>query len=172
LERIMRRFDWVWSSTDTQVTTALQLYRDASLLTKMLGRYKFPSGTSHISGYVTPWMRVALIFVSEGALSIGDGRLSFQPERHRMFGWRMVNVRSDLAFDLPVGEIDMIEAADFSSPVAHLFDIPFTRVRTRLSPPLDNFLLCVGGRINMRSIRAQSIRLRSELLQLTEKTAG
>jgi hypothetical protein len=54
------------------------------------------------------------------------------------------------------------------SPVAHFFDIPFTRIRTAHAPPLDNFLLCVGGRLSMR-IREQSIELRHELMRLVDR---
>jgi hypothetical protein len=39
------------------------------------------------------------------------------------------------------------------------------------APPLDNFLLCVGGRFAMPHIRRRSLELRKELLNLVVKPA-
>jgi hypothetical protein len=166
----MRRFDWVWLSTDAQVNATLATYQDASVVRKLLGNYDFLPEATHIRGLLTPWMRIPVVFVSEGSLSVGN-RIVFTPQHHALFGWRMRNVRDELAFDLPASAISSIEPAAFASPVARLFDIPFTRVRTNSAPPLDNFLLCAGGRIALPRIRAQSLELREELIRSTGRPA-
>jgi hypothetical protein len=61
-----------------------------------------------------------------------------------------------------------VERVHFRSPVAGLFDIPFTRVRTTHVGPTRDLLLCVGGRINMPRIRARSL----ELCRTLEAMAG
>jgi hypothetical protein len=66
-------------------------------------------------------------------------------------------------------ELAAVEPADVGSPVAHFFDIPFTRIRTAHAPPLDNFHLCVGGRLSMPRIRKQSLELRHELVSLVDR---
>jgi hypothetical protein len=146
---IMRRFEWVWLSTDAQLSTVVENYRRASLGTKLLGTYKFRNDAAHARGLLMPWIRVPLLFLSEGALAVTEHSIVFAGQRHRMFGWRMVGVRSDLQFEHSVSEITSVEVVDFSSPVAKLFNIPFTRVRTDRAAPFDDFLLCVGGRISI-----------------------
>jgi len=148
------QFDWVWLSTDAQVSTLVESYRRASLGNKLLGRYDFQNDCAYIRGFFTPWARIPLIFVAEGALTIAERRISFAGRRRRVFGWRMVGVRSDLSFEYSASEIAAVEVADIPSPVARFFNIPFTRVRTVRAAPFDNFLLCVGGRVSMPTIRA------------------
>lgn len=165
----MVHFDWVWLSTDTQITALTDAYTRASLATKLLGRYDLPDGVAHIRSYLPPWMRMALVFVAEGRLDIGDGTVTFTPRQHRMLGYRMVGVRTDLGFEYSASDLTAIEPAVFRSPVARLFDFPFTRIRTGDAPPLDNFLLCGGGRIALPRIRRQGLELRRELLKFVGK---
>jgi hypothetical protein len=162
----MRTFDWVWLTTDAQTSALIESYRNASLATKLLGTFDFPKGTAHIRGWLTPWMRIPLVFLAQGELTVGDRRIEFKPRHHSLFGWRMKDVRDDLAFDYTATELVAVESADFSSPVMRFFDLPFTRIRTRHAPPLDNFLVCAGGRLMVPRIRAQSLELRQELLAL------
>jgi hypothetical protein len=167
----VQHFDWVWLSTDTQVTTLLESYRRASLATKLLGRFDFPDDVAHIRGLLMPWARIPLIFVAEGALTVDGHSAAFVGRRRRVFGWRTVGIRSDLSFAYSVSEIISVEAADMASPVARFFDIPFTRMRTAHPAPLDNFLLCVGGRLSMPTIRAQSIELRHRLQEMARRSS-
>jgi len=63
------QFDWVWLSTDAQVSALVDSYRSASLGTKLLGRYNFRNDAAHIRGFLIPCARIPLIFVAEGALT-------------------------------------------------------------------------------------------------------
>jgi hypothetical protein len=167
----MERFDWVWLSTDVQVATLLESYRRASLGARLLGRFNFPDDAAHIRGLIMPWARIPLIFVAEGALTV-DGRVAFVGRRRQVFGWQTVGVRSDLSFEYSASEIVSVDAADMASPVAKFFDVPFTRMRTAHAAPLDNFLLCVGGRLSMPTIRAQSLALRHRLQEMASRSPG
>jgi hypothetical protein len=163
-------FDWVWLSTDAQVTTLLASYRGASLGAKLLGRFNFPDDAAHIRGLFMPWARIPLIFVAEGALTVDSHSVAFAGRRRQVFGWRTVGVRSDLSFEYSASEILSVEAADMASPVARFFDLPLTRMRTAQAAPLDNFLLCVGGRLSMPTIRRQSIELRHRLQEMASRS--
>jgi hypothetical protein len=166
----MMNFDWVWLSTDAQITALIETYGNASLKTKLLGNFKVPANAAHFRSYALPWVCVPAVFVAEGNLTIRNDTLRFTPHPHFIFGWRALNVRADLAFESTAAEIIRIEPADFQSPMINFFNLPFTRVRTNLlAAPLDNFLLCAGGRINMPRIRTQSLALRHALLALAEK---
>lgn len=165
----MSRFDYVWLSTDAQISSLTEAYRGASLATKMLGRYDLDNNVTHIRGILTPWIRIATVFIAEGALSIDGTSVSFVPKARLRFGWVTRDFRSDLSFRFASSEIVSAESAHFPSPFAAYFDIPFTRVRTNQPAPLDNFLLCAGGRISMPGIRARSVELREELQQLLGK---
>ena len=167
----MTHFDWVWLSTDAQVTTVIEAYRRASWVTRLIGRYDLPNDSPHARGVFAPWARIPLIFVAQGSLAVDERAVTFNPRVHRVFGWRMHGVRSELSFHYPTVELVGVEPADKQSPVAHFFDIPFTRIRTVHAPPLDNFLLCIGGRFAMPRIRRRSLELRKELLNLVVKPA-
>lgn len=166
------QFDWVWLSTDAQVSALVDSYRSASLGTKLLGRYNFRNDAAHIRGFLIPCARIPLIFVAEGALTLTEHRVAFAGRRRRVFGWRVVGVRSDLSFEFAANEIIAAEVADVPSPVARFFNIPFTRIRTVREAPFDNFLLCVGGRVSMPRIRAQSLELRHALQAMATKSTG
>lgn len=160
----MGKFAPVWVSTDEQIERLQSAFRGASLTTKLCGTYRLPEGAAHLRGLFTPWMRVPLVFVAAGRAEVGAGRLAFVSSRFRAPGWRVRGVIVDLAFSLAREDIHAVEAADQHSPFARLFDLPFTRLRTRLPAPLDNFLVCVGGRFSMPSVRKHSLELRTELL--------
>lgn len=51
----------------------------------------------------------------------------------------------------------------FPSPVARLFDLPLTRVRTTKPDLAGDFLICVGGRVRIPRIRARRLVRRTEL---------
>jgi hypothetical protein len=44
------------------------------------------------------------------------------------------------------------------------FDFPFARIRTTRPGPIDNFLVCVGGRLSMPHIRKSTQELQRRLL--------
>jgi hypothetical protein len=162
-------FELAWLSTDAQIATVTDAYRHASLPAKLLGTFDIPNDAAHARGVFTPWMRIPLIFVAQGGLTVDERAVVFTPRIQRLFGWRMHGVRSHLSFEYPGSELDAVEPADIQSPVAHFFNIPFTRIRTRHAPPLDNFLLCVGGRFAMPRIRKRSLELRQELLNFIDR---
>lgn len=167
----MTRFHPVWFSTDAQVAALTAAYRDASWSTKLLGTFDLPEGVAHLRGRLMPWMRMPLVCVAEGTLEVSDRAVAFSLTEMRLFGWALHGLRTDVAFQLPVSAIAAVEPADVSSPVVRFFNIPFTRLRTTRPPPLDNFLLCVGGRIAMPRIRERSIELRRTLGSLIRPSA-
>jgi hypothetical protein len=167
----MSRFDYVWLSTDAQISSLTEAYRRASLAIKLLGTYDLGNDVTHIRGILTPWMRIATVFVAEGALVIDGASVSFAPKARLRFGWLTRRLRSDLSFRFSAPELAGVEAANIPSPFARFFDIPFTRIRTVHPAPLDNFLLCVGGRISMPRIREQSLQLREMLQKMVVRSA-
>jgi hypothetical protein len=80
-----------------------------------------------------------------------------------VFGWAVREVDSTLTFELTPSDIRSVEPFSFPSPVARLFDLPFTRVRTTKLGLAHDFLVCVGGRVLMPRIRARSLELRAAL---------
>jgi hypothetical protein len=165
----VRHFDLVWLSTDAQIAALTEAYRRATLATKLLARFDLPQDAAQMRSFLMPWTRLPLVFVAQGRLTVDERTVAFTPRIHRIFGWRLFGVRSDLWFQYSASELAAVEPADLGSPVAHFFDIPFTRIRTAHAPPLDNFLLCVGGRFSMPRIRKQSLELRRGLLSLVER---
>jgi hypothetical protein len=157
------RFNPVWFTTDEQLATLADVFRGASLATKLLGTFRLPPGTAHLHGLLAPWMNIPLVFTATGELDIGRDALSFWALRHRAPGWHVRGVRDDLRFDLSRTEILGIEPADWRSPMAAAFDIPFTRVRTSREGVLRDFRLCVGGRLSMARVREGSGKLRRAL---------
>jgi hypothetical protein len=77
----------------------------------------------------------------------------------------------DFSFRIQSDEIISIEPADLQSPVVSFFDLPFTRIRAKCPAPLDSFLICVGGRIAMPSIKARSRELREQLMRWSTASA-
>jgi hypothetical protein len=159
----MTQFDPVWISTDAQIMALTRAYANGSLVTKLLGTYVLEPEVSHIRGILTPWMRMPLVFVAQGRLTVDTNQCEFIPQRRRMFGWRLRGGNPGLTFRFKASEIAAVSPADFQSPVAGLFDIPFTRLRTMHAGVTQDFLLCVGGRINMPGIRLRSLELRQAL---------
>lgn len=162
----------VWFSTDYQMKAAISTYQAASLVTKLCGWYSVPGDAAFLRGVLMPWMRMPLVFTVQGELNITGSEISFKPIPYRMFGWIVNSPHKNLSFVLSLNDILSVELADFKSPVMQFFDIPFTRIRTNKEAPLDNFLLCVGGRIALLRIRARSEELRLSLLNWHEATSG
>jgi hypothetical protein len=162
----VRHFNLVWLSTDAQIAALTDGYRRATLANKLLGRFDLPPDAAHVRSFFIPWVRLPVVFVAQGRLTVDRQTVAFTPREPRLFGGQLFGVRSDLWFQYSGSELTAVEPADLGSPVAHFFDIPFTRIRTAHAPPLDNFLLCVGSRFSMRRIRRQSLEMRHELLSL------
>jgi hypothetical protein len=116
-------------------------------------------------------MRVPLVLVAQGRLVVDGERLAFTSTPFRAPGWRAHGVLRDLRWELCRTEVTVVEPADVSSPVARLFDIPFTRVRSTRSGLLSEFLMCVGGRFSMPKVRTRSLELR-KALQLFAHTSA
>jgi hypothetical protein len=79
----MTYFDWVWLSTDAQVTTLIEVYRCATLVTRLIGRYDLPYGSPHARGVFTPCARTPLIFVAQGSLAVGERAVTFSSRAQR-----------------------------------------------------------------------------------------
>jgi hypothetical protein len=157
-------FSPVWFSTDRQLAALAQSWESATMTSKLLGRFETPADCASLHGIIMPWVRVPSGLQAEGVMGLNQMSLSFRQEPYRVFGWRLHSPLKDLSFDLFPNDVSAIEAADFRSPVMRTFDVPFTRVRTSKPSPIDNFLLCVGGRISMPRIRSRSRDLREKLL--------
>jgi hypothetical protein len=157
-------FSPVWFSTDRQLAALAQSWESATMISKLLGRFETPADCASLHGAIMPWTRVPLGLQAQGVLSLNKMSFSFRQTPYRVFGWRVHSPVKDLAFDLFPNDVSAIEPADFHSPVMRTFDVPFTRVRTSKPSPIDNFLLCIGGRISMPRIRSRSQDLREKLL--------
>lgn len=155
----MTEFSPVWLSTEEQLRRLADAYTQASLPQKLSGRYPLPSATAHLRGLLMPWMQIPIVYVSHGRLTIAN-TLRFRATPPRVFGWRVRDVDSTLTFELTPSDIRTVEPFTFPSPVARLFDLPFTRVRTTKPGLAHEFLICAGGRVLIPRIRAQSLELR------------
>lgn len=159
----MTTFSPVWISTDDQLDRLRESFASASLRAKLLGTYRLREGTAHVRAVSMPWARGPLVFVSAGQATLVGSRFSFVAKRFRAFGWFVRNVRNDLTFEVDLGSAT-VEAADFHSPFARMFDIPFTRVRTSQPGLASDFLVCAGGKFSLPRIRSGSMALRSALM--------
>ena len=164
----------VWFTNDKQIEALFCSYESASLLSKIAGRFAFSSDVAHLRGLLAPWMRVPLVLLAQGSLVIGPTELTFHTEPYKAFGWIVRSSYKDLSFAVQRSEVLSVLPADTKSPVMRVFDLPFTRIRTSRQAPLDNFLVCVGGRIAISRIRAKSRALRESLLawQAEERDDG
>jgi hypothetical protein len=170
-ELIIALYSPVWFSTDHQIEALISAYQSASFVTKLIGNYKLPKDVASIRGILSPWMRVPLVLTAKGELSITESTISFKHIPHRVFGWIVRSPHKNLTFVLSIKDVTAIEPVDFGSPVARVFDLPFTRIHTAKAAPLDNFLLCIGGYINMPGIRAHSQELRQKLISWSGNTS-
>ena len=159
----MTEFSPVWLSTEEQLRRLAEAYTQASVVQKSLGRFPLPSGTAHLQGWLMPWARVAIVYVAQGRLTIANTVLRFRAAPPRMFGWHVREVDSTLTFELTPQDIRTVEPFPLESPVARLFDLPLTRVRTTKPGLAQDFLVCVGGRVLIPRIRARSLELRAAL---------
>lgn len=110
-----------------------------------------------------------LVLSAQGEINITQDSISFTPKPFKAFGWSVRGEHKNLSFSIKVEDVVSVEPEDFSSPVIRLFDLPFTRVRTTLPTPLDNFLVCVGGRLAMPLIKARSKEMRNEIISWHSK---
>ena len=159
----MTEFSPVWISTEQQLRRLADAYTQATVVQKLLGRYRLPPGTAHLQGLFMPWARVPIVYVAQGPLSMDNVALRFRATSALLFGWRVREVDSTLTLELTPTDIQSVEPFTFDSPVARLFDLPFTRVRTSKTGIARDFLLCVGGRVLLPRIRARSLELRAKL---------
>ncbi len=159
----MTEFSPVWLSTEEQLHRLADSYAHASVGQKLLGRFRFPAGTAHLRGVIMPWARAAIVYLAQGRLTIDNSALCFQAAAPRVFGWLVRDVDTTLRFEFTPRDIQTVEPFAFASPVARLFDLPLTRVRTAKPGLAHDFLVCVGGRVLIPRIRARSLELRAAL---------
>jgi hypothetical protein len=153
----------VWLSTEEQLRRLVDVFTQASVVEKTLGRYSFPPGTPHARGVFMSWMRIPIVYIAQGRLTITNTALRFRAAPPQMLGWQVLEVDSTITFELTPRDIQSVEPFTFPSPVARLFDLPFTRVRTTKPGLAPDFLMCVGGRVRVPRIRSQSVDLRAAL---------
>lgn len=164
----MQSYDRVWISSEAQLRALAEAYGRASLFSRLLGRFSFPEGTAHLRGVLMPWMRAPLVYTSQGALTVSSDHVAFRAHRPFIFGTVLKGVNEALAFDLTREDVIAVEEYRFSSPFAAFFDIPFTRVRTRLTSAAADFLICAASLVSPASTRARSAALRSDLLRFAQ----
>jgi hypothetical protein len=154
----------VWFSSDRQMTALLQSFASATMTSKLLGRFKVPDDSPYLQHVLMPWHRLPIVLQAQGVVDLGETSLTFRPKPYRLLGHRVRNTLKDLSFDLHPTDVNAIEPADFRSPVSRILDLPFTRIRTSRPSPIDNFLLCVGGKIALPRIQSRSLELQNNLL--------
>jgi hypothetical protein len=154
-------FSPVWLSTEEQLRRLADVFTQASFVEKTLGRYRVPPGTAHARGLFMSWMRVPIVYVAQGRLTITNTALRFRATPPQMVGWQVLEVDSTLTFELTPKDIQSVEPFTFPSPVGRLFDLSFTRIRTTKPGLAPDFLICVGGRVRIPRIRARSLELRA-----------
>jgi len=153
----------LWLTTDEQLDRFQRSLANASLMTKLLGTYPLPEGTAHLRGVLIPWARVPVVIVSAGEATLAGSRFSYSPRPFRAFGWSARGLQDRLAFEVDLRGAT-VDPADFQSPFARMFNMPFTRVRTGQAGVAGNFLVCIGGRLSMSRIRSRSLELRAALV--------
>jgi len=159
-----KSFSPVWFTNDRQLDGLVSAYQSSSLLSKMIGRLEMSDDLTSLRGLLMPWMRMPTVMMAQGELRLLDSGISFRPGTYRAFGWRICGPNEHLSFDLGREDVASIEVTDFKSPVMRAFDFPFARIRTTRPSPIDNFLVCVGGRISMPQIRKNTQELQRRLL--------
>jgi hypothetical protein len=157
-------FSPVWFSTDRQLVALVQVFESATLTAKLFGRFDIPADCASIQSVLIPWSRAPLAPQAQSAVTLNERFMAFRPTSFRIFGWRVHSPIKDISFDLSPSDVVAIEPADFRAPVMRAFDLPFTRVRTSKPSPIDDFLLCVGGKIAIPRIRSRSRALRGSLV--------
>jgi hypothetical protein len=141
------------------------------MITKFLGR-TISHLMSRISGaFLSPWVRIATIFVAEARLAIDGSNLSFTPKPRLKSGWLTRAHRSDLSFRLSAVELIELRRGDIPSPLARYFNIPFTRFAHRAPSSIRQCSFVRRRSDTMPRIRAQSIELREELKEMVSKAA-
>jgi hypothetical protein len=154
----------VWFTNDRQLDGLVFAYKSSSLLSKIIGRVEMSDDLTSLRGLLMPWMRMPAVMMAQGELCLVDSEISFRPGTYKAFGWRIRGPYEHLSFDLRREDVVSIEVTDFKSPVWRAFDFPFARIRTTRPSPIDNFLVCVGGRLSMPHIRKNTQELQRRLL--------
>jgi hypothetical protein len=159
----MTTYEPVWITTDEHLESLHSIYRQASLLEKMFGAFRLPPQYPHLQmhRWLLPSKRIPVVAIASGLGTIDNNRFSFRSKPFNLLGSTTKNLL-DLEFDISGSELIGVTRASAESPVLQYYNIPFTRIQTRRSGFLGDFLVCVGGAgPSMQRINAQS----SELFQ-------
>jgi hypothetical protein len=155
----------VWLSSVEHQRQLVAIYRDSSRLAKLTGAHRLPDGFPHLVYWLLPFVRVPIIYFANGRLLASPERMRFESLPRNLLGASLVNVRTDLCFDVPREAIQQVEPyrldpAELPIPGLSYFNFPWTRVRTLASGIAADFLIGLGGAgPSMRGIRQRNQQL-------------
>ena len=162
----MATFQPVWVSTDEHLNNFYSIYKDASLVEKLFGSYRFPPNFPyvHMLWGILPFNKVPVVLIASGIAKIDDASFSLKPKPFNTFGSITKNLLN-LEFVISANEMTRVSPAKAESPILQYYSIPFIRVQTNREGLLKNFLVCLGGSgPSMKNVNSQS----AELLQVLE----
>jgi hypothetical protein len=162
----MTTYEPVWISTDAHLEQLLSIWKQASLFEKLFASYRLPPNCPHleIRRWLGPTRRIPVVAIASGLATTNNDRFSFESRPFNIRGSTTKNLL-DLGFEISGSELVGVSHASAESPVFRYYNIPFTRIQTRRTGLLGNFLVCVGGTgPSMSRINAQS----NELFQALE----
>jgi hypothetical protein len=155
----------VWLSNIDHLQRLLEIHRNESFLTKVVGLYRIPDGFPHLWYWLAPFARVPIIYFANGRLILLPQGFRFEPVHRALFMASVANVRSDLVLEIRRDDIRdvneyMLDPAELPFPTRSYYNFPWTRVRTRLPGVSSDFLIGAGGAgPSMRGIRARNAQL-------------
>lgn len=134
----------------------------------MWGAYRLPHNFPHIQmrRWLLPGRKIPVVAIASGSGRIENDKFSFRSTPFTILGSTTHNLL-DLQFDISRSELVAVTHASAESPVLRYYNMPFTRIRTRRSGLLSDFLVCVGGLgPSMQQINARSSQLFQALSDL------
>ncbi len=84
----MATFQPVWVSTDEHLNTFYSIHKNASLLEKLFGAYRFLPNFPYIHMFwgMLPFNKVPIVLVASGITEIEKANFSFKPKTFNTFG--------------------------------------------------------------------------------------
>ena len=154
-------FDSIWVSSVEHLAAFQQAFERTSFFRRhLLGTYDLPDGFPYLRPFLSH-SRIPLIFFAHGCLCISPNGLVFRSTPFTLPLNVVRNIDKTLEFSIQSSEITAIEPYEFLSPVAHLFDMVFARVRTtNVNSQLSDILISVTTKLpKMKTLRAENQKL-------------